>query len=76
MEPTIKGAQRLLGFDKPTVWTVMTPLAVKTNSINLGQGFPSWNPPDFYLKNFEDALKYSKFFFTQVLINILGPMVL
>ena len=52
MEPVIKGAQRLLGFDKPTVWTVMTPLAVKTGSINLGQGFPSWNPPDFYLKNF------------------------
>lgn len=29
------GAQRLTGFDKPTVWTVMTPLAVKTKSMNL-----------------------------------------
>lgn len=30
-----RGAKRLTGFDKPTVWSVMTPLAVKTKSINL-----------------------------------------
>ena len=75
MEPTIKGAQRLMGFDKPTVWTVMTPLAVKTNSINLGQGFPSWNPPDFYLKNFEEAIKTSYSFFMKVLISTLELLV-
>ena len=74
MEPAVKGAQRLLGFDKPTVWTVMTPLAVKTNSINLGQGFPSWNPPDFYLKNFEEAIRNSNFFFIKVLISTHGPL--
>jgi hypothetical protein len=27
---SIEGAERLKGFDKPTVWTVMTPLAIKT----------------------------------------------
>ena len=32
---TIGGATRLAGFDKPTVWSVMTPLAVKTKSVNL-----------------------------------------
>ena len=31
----ILGAKRLAGFDKPTVWSVMTPLAVKTKSVNL-----------------------------------------
>ena len=31
----ISGAKRLTGFDKPTVWSVMTPLAIKTKSINL-----------------------------------------
>ena len=31
----MKGAARLTGFDKPTVWTIMTPLAVKTESVNL-----------------------------------------
>ena len=74
MEPTIKGAQRLMGFDKPTVWTVMTPLAVKTNSINLGQGFPSWNPPDFYLKNFEEAIRSSNSLFIEVLISTREPL--
>ena len=31
----ISGAKRLAGFDKPTVWSMMTPLAIRTNSINL-----------------------------------------
>jgi hypothetical protein len=31
----INGSKRLLGFDKPTIWSIMTPLAIKTNSINL-----------------------------------------
>lgn len=35
MKPTIGGAVRLTGFDKPTVWTVMTPLAIQTKSVNL-----------------------------------------
>jgi len=29
------GADRMTGFDKPTVWSIMTPLAVETKSINL-----------------------------------------
>lgn len=28
-------AERLNGFDKPTVWTIMTPLAIETKSVNL-----------------------------------------
>ena len=39
----ITGAQRLAGFDKPTVWSVMTPLAIKTKSCNL---------VPFYIENF------------------------
>lgn len=31
----IQGAKRLTGFDKPTVWSIMTPLAIKTKSVNL-----------------------------------------
>jgi hypothetical protein len=31
----ISGAKRLTGFDKPTVWSIMTPLAIKTKSVNL-----------------------------------------
>ena len=55
----ITTALRLSGFDKPTVWSIMTPLAVKTQSVNLGQGFPSWQPPDFHLKNLQESLKTS-----------------
>ena len=44
------GSSRLIGFDKPRVWSIMNPLAVKTQSVNLGQGFPSWQPAEFYRK--------------------------
>ena len=40
-------SSRLQGLDKPTVWHEFSPLAVKHKSINLGQGFPDWNPPQF-----------------------------
>lgn len=35
MIPKFQGAKRLANFDKPTVWSIMTPLAIKTKSINL-----------------------------------------
>jgi hypothetical protein len=35
MKNIYEGAARLTNFDKPTVWTVMTPLAIKTESMNL-----------------------------------------
>lgn len=30
-----------------TVWTEFTPLAIKNNAVNLGQGFPSFKAPGF-----------------------------
>jgi kynurenine--oxoglutarate transaminase/cysteine-S-conjugate beta-lyase/glutamine--phenylpyruvate transaminase len=42
-----KFADRLIGFDGPTVWQEFTPLAVAHNAVNLGQGFPDWNSPMF-----------------------------
>ena len=32
---------------KPSIFTEMTMLSQKHNSINLGQGFPDWNPPAY-----------------------------
>ncbi len=46
-------SRRLRGFDAPTVWSEFTPLANQFNSVNLGQGFPDWNTPDYV----KDALK-------------------
>lgn len=35
MKNKILGAKRLTNFDKPTVWSIMTPLAIKTKAVNL-----------------------------------------
>ncbi|TFJ84129.1 hypothetical protein NSK_004602 [Nannochloropsis salina CCMP1776] len=40
-------ADRLKGFEKPTVWQEFTPLAAQMQAVNLGQGFPDWPTPDF-----------------------------
>jgi aspartate/methionine/tyrosine aminotransferase len=36
-------------YDKPTIWFKFTKLAVQTGSVNMGQGFPDWMPPQFLL---------------------------
>lgn len=46
---------RLEGLDSPTVWHEFSPLAAKCKSINLGQGFPDWDPPTFV----QEAMKRS-----------------
>jgi kynurenine--oxoglutarate transaminase/cysteine-S-conjugate beta-lyase/glutamine--phenylpyruvate transaminase len=40
-------ATRLDGLDKPTVWHEFSPLANEYSAVNLGQGFPDWDPPPF-----------------------------
>jgi kynurenine---oxoglutarate transaminase / cysteine-S-conjugate beta-lyase / glutamine---phenylpyruvate transaminase len=47
--PTFRLSQRLFGLDAPTVWQEFSPLAVQYQAINLGQGFPDWEPPDFVI---------------------------
>lgn len=43
----ITGAKRLANFDKPTVWSIMTPLAIKTKSVNLVHFYLSLRDKDF-----------------------------
>ena len=51
MTPTaFQLATRLDGLDKPTVWHEFSPLAVEHNAVNLGQGFPDWDPPTFAME--------------------------
>lgn len=59
MKNPIELAKRLNGINKPTVWSVMTPLAIQTKSLNLGQGFPSFGPPEFFKRHLEDAVTKS-----------------
>jgi len=42
-----KAVSRLEGSDGPSVWLEFSPLSAKCKSVNLGQGFPDWAPPDF-----------------------------
>jgi aspartate/methionine/tyrosine aminotransferase len=39
-----------------TVWHEFSPLATKFGAVNLGQGFPNWDPPDFIIKAAQVAL--------------------
>lgn len=45
----VVGAARVSMFGD-SIWTELTPLAQKCGAVNLGQGFPDWDTPDF-LKN-------------------------
>ena len=49
-------ASRLDGLDRPTVWHEFSPLAVEHQSINLGQGFPDWQPPEFCLRALQKSI--------------------
>ena len=49
-------SRRLVGLDKPTVWHEFSPLAVQYDAINLGQGFPDWNPPSFVIEAIEHSI--------------------
>lgn len=40
-------ARRIQNFSAPTVWHTFTPLAQQHKAVNLGQGFPGWDPPPF-----------------------------
>ena len=41
-------AEKLVGLEREgTVWGHFSSLSKQTGSLNLGQGFPNWNPPYF-----------------------------
>lgn len=48
-------APRLEGLDKPTVWHEFSPLATECGAVNLGQGFPDWDPPSFCIDAMRQA---------------------
>jgi DNA-binding transcriptional MocR family regulator len=50
---------RLDGLDKPTVWHEFSPLANEYNAVNLGQGFPDWDPPEFVIEAMRKSISIS-----------------
>jgi kynurenine---oxoglutarate transaminase / cysteine-S-conjugate beta-lyase / glutamine---phenylpyruvate transaminase len=55
-ETTTTLSTRLVGLDAPTVWQEFSPLAVQHKAVNLGQGFPDWEPPQFVLDHMIAAI--------------------
>lgn len=54
--PAFALSSRLQGLDKPTVWHEFSPLAVAHGAVNLGQGFPDWEPPPFVQEAMKQAV--------------------
>lgn len=59
---------KIANFEKPTIWYSFSRLAMTTNSVNLGQGFPDWSPPEFFLETIQKHIsnptsnqQYSRF---------------
>ncbi len=48
--------KKVVGYEKPTIWYKYSRLAAITKSVNLGQGFPNWSPPQFLLDNLSKAV--------------------
>ncbi|XP_075416787.1 kynurenine--oxoglutarate transaminase 1 isoform X2 [Tenrec ecaudatus] len=77
-------ARRLDGIDK-NPWVELTKLASDYGSVNLGQGFPDFAPPDFAVEAFQRALsedymlnQYTKAFgyppLTKILASFFGKL--
>lgn len=60
LEGTVGITEVKVQIPQQSVWTVFGELAAKTDSSNLGQGFPDWDPPQFLLDSLRDAVD-SKF---------------
>jgi len=71
--------KEMMNFTKPNVWIRFARLAQITNSTNMGQGFPDWEPPKFYkellVKHINDPKvnhQYSRAFGNPNLINAIS----
>jgi kynurenine--oxoglutarate transaminase/cysteine-S-conjugate beta-lyase/glutamine--phenylpyruvate transaminase len=45
-----KRQSKTTGYEDLTIWYKFSKLAVTTGSINMGQGFPDWEPPEFLVE--------------------------
>lgn len=76
-QPRNVPAARLAGTGKPTVWSEFGQLAAETGALNLGQGFPDWQPPEFVVEQCMDSLREGFHQYTRpaghpALVEVLG----
>jgi len=60
-------SDKIKGFEKPTIWAKTNKLALDLKCVNMGQGFPDWQPPEFFLTSFEKNLKEGSHQYTRSL---------
>ncbi|XP_075628726.1 kynurenine--oxoglutarate transaminase 1 isoform X3 [Balearica regulorum gibbericeps] len=68
-------AQRLEGIDK-NIWVEFVKLAATYSTVNLGQGFPDFPPPDFLKEAFVRALSRENYMlhqYTRAFVIIIEP---
>src|SRR5690349_20707248 len=46
----LKRIPKTLGYEDLTIWYKFGRLALGTKSVNMGQGFPDWQPPEFFIE--------------------------
>jgi kynurenine--oxoglutarate transaminase/cysteine-S-conjugate beta-lyase/glutamine--phenylpyruvate transaminase len=44
----LRRISKTAGFEDPTIWYKFGRLALATKSVNMGQGAPDWQPPEFF----------------------------
>jgi kynurenine--oxoglutarate transaminase/cysteine-S-conjugate beta-lyase/glutamine--phenylpyruvate transaminase len=47
----LKRISKTIGYEDPTIWYKYGRLALATKSVNMGQGFPDWQPPEFFIES-------------------------
>ncbi|XP_064457237.1 kynurenine aminotransferase-like isoform X2 [Ornithodoros turicata] len=81
MANVVEPAQRLKGMQE-SVWVEFIALALETNPVNLGQGFPDFAPPEVVVKALENVLcgpnvllhQYTRGFGHPRLVNALAKL--
>jgi kynurenine--oxoglutarate transaminase/cysteine-S-conjugate beta-lyase/glutamine--phenylpyruvate transaminase len=41
------------GYEDPSIWYKFGKLATTTQSVNMGQGYPDWQPPEFFIESLQ-----------------------
>ena len=63
-------SKRIKGFEHTSIWAKCTKMALATNSVNLGQGFPDWTPPEFLVEALEANFKNGNHQYTRSAGNL------
>lgn len=53
---TLKVSETLLKHSKPSIFQLMSKMAIDNNALNFGQGFPNWTVPDIIYNSLQNQI--------------------